>query len=73
MRPDVLKRSWRVALLIGTILIIINYFDRVLAGSLVTIDYFKMLMTYCVPFCVSTHASISAIIEHQGLTENEQM
>lgn len=65
MRPDVLKRSRRVAILVGTILIIINYFDRVLAGSLVTIDYFKMAMTYCVPFFVSTHASVSSIMEQQ--------
>lgn len=64
-------RSRRVAILVGTILITINYFDRVLAGSLVTIDYFKMMMTYCVPFCVSTHASVSAIMEHQGASENE--
>lgn len=71
IRPEVLKRSRRVAILVGTILVAINYFDRVWAGSLVTIDYLKIMMTYCVPFCVSTHASVSAIIEHKGVTENE--
>ena len=71
MRPDVLKRSRRAALLVGTILITINYFDRVLAGTLVTIDYFKMAMTYCVPFFVSTHASVSAIMEQQKDENNE--
>ncbi|MFT7460334.1 MAG: hypothetical protein ACI909_003022 [Planctomycetota bacterium] len=71
MRPEVFKRSWRVAILIGTILIGINYFDRVLAGSLLTMDYFKMMLTYCVPFCVSTHASVSAIMEQQRTTKNE--
>ncbi len=73
MRPDVVKRSRRVAILVGTILITINYFDRVLAGSLMSIDYIKMAMTYCVPFCVSTHASVSAIVEQQRVTENEKM
>ena len=64
-RPQVYRRSRRVALLVGTILIGINYFDRVLIGDLAGIDYIKMLLTYCVPFCVSTHASVSAIIEQE--------
>jgi len=66
MRPEVVKRSRRVAILVGTILVAINYFDRIYVGDLTPIDYIKMLMTYCVPFCVSTHASVSAIMEHQG-------
>ena len=70
MRSEVYKRSTRVALLVGTILITINYFDRVLAGSLMTVDYFKMLLTYCVPFCVSTHASVSTIMENERNPEN---
>ncbi len=70
MRSEVYKRSIRVALLVGTILITINYFDRVLAGSLITVDYFKMLLTYCVPFCVSTHASVSTIMENERKAEN---
>jgi hypothetical protein len=71
MRPDVLRRSGRVALLVGTILIAVNYFDRVFNESLMTIDYIKMMMTYCVPFCVSTHASVRAIMEQQRTTGNE--
>lgn len=62
-KPEVYRRSRRVALIVGTILVTINYFDRIYAGNLQGIDYFKMLMTYCVPFCVSTHASVSAILE----------
>lgn len=65
MRPEVFRRSRRVALLVGTILIGINYFDRIFAGTIQPIDYAKMLMTYCVPFCVSTHASVSAILERE--------
>ena len=65
MRPEIFRRSRRVALLVGTILIGINYFDRIFAGTIQPIDYAKMLMTYCVPFCVSTHASVSAILERE--------
>ena len=65
MRPEVFRRSRRVALRVGTILIGINYFDRIFAGTIQPIDYAKMMMTYCVPFCVSTHASVSAILEKE--------
>ncbi|NKB37134.1 MAG: hypothetical protein GKR93_08165 [Gammaproteobacteria bacterium] len=64
-RPQVYRRSRRVALLVGTILVGINYFDRILIGNVGGIDLVKMLLTYCVPFCVSTHASVSAIIEQE--------
>ncbi len=73
MRPEVFKRSRRVALLVGTILVAINYFDRIFTGDLLPIDYIKMLMTYGVPFCVSTHASVNAILEQQKVMKNEQM
>jgi len=71
MRADVLKRSSRVALLVGIILITINYFDRIFTGNLQALDYIKMLATFCVPFCVSTHASVSAIMEQQRTAGNE--
>ncbi len=59
-----MKRSSRVAILVGTILVAINYFDRIFVGDLAFIDYIKMLLTYCVPYCVSTHASVNTIIEN---------
>ena len=72
-RPQVYRRSRKVALLVGTILVGINYFDRIADGQLVSLDYLKMLMTYCVPFCVSTHASVSAILEQEQVNEDETM
>lgn len=61
MRPDIVRRSRKVALIVGTILVAINYTDRLFAGNLVTLDYFKMVLTYCVPYCVSTYASVGAV------------
>ena len=29
------------------------------------IDYFKMLLMYCVPYCVSTYGSVSVIIKEK--------
>jgi hypothetical protein len=50
-----------VALIVGTILVAVNYTDRWLDGSLGQIDYVKMLLTYLVPYCVSTWVSVSTL------------
>ena len=72
-RPRVVGTAMRIAALVGTILVGINYFDRIADGQLVSLDYLKMLMTYCVPFCVSTHASVSAILEQERVNKDETM
>ena len=59
--PSVVARALRVALLVGTILVAINYGDRALAGRLERADWVKMLMTYCVPYAVSTYSAVQAI------------
>lgn len=65
LRPEVVERSRRVALLVGTILVVINYTDVVLGGRLTVHDGIKMLLTYLVPYCVSTYASVCIIREHE--------
>ena len=65
LRPEVVRRSRRVALLVGTILVVINYTDVLLAGRITLHDGIKMLLTYLVPYCVSTYASVSIIREHE--------
>ncbi len=60
-RRDVVQRSLRVALLVGTLLVLINYGDRLLAGDLHRLDWIKMALTYLVPFGVSTYASVGAL------------
>lgn len=61
-RADVVRRSSKVAVMVGTILVTINYGDRVLAGDIGLVDITKMALTYCVPYCVSTYASVSAVL-----------
>ncbi len=60
-RRDVVQRSCKLAVIVGSLLIVINYADRLIAGTLTDVDYLKMIMTYCVPYCVSTYASVAAI------------
>jgi hypothetical protein len=62
LRRDVVHRSFKVASIVGTILVLINYWDRLLPYSLDAGAYTKIAMTYCVPYCVSTYASVSATL-----------
>ena len=49
----------QVALVVGPILVLINYKDRVLAGDMAGGDLLKLDLTYLVPYCVSTYASVA--------------
>ena len=62
LRKDVVRRSIRVGLVVGTILVAINYTDRLLTGNLKFFDLFKIILTYFVPYGVSTYASVSALL-----------
>ena len=61
-RP-VRMRALKVALLVGVILAFINYSDRALAGTFEARDLVKILMTFLVPYCVSTYSAVSAMQE----------
>jgi len=61
LRGDVVRRALRTALLVGTVLVLINHVDALLAGALDWERIVKMTLTYCVPYCVSTHASVAAL------------
>ncbi|HKS88612.1 MAG TPA: nitrate/nitrite transporter NrtS [Stellaceae bacterium] len=51
------KRSLVIALIVGTILNAINQGDRLLLGM--APDITKLLLTYLVPYCVSTYGAVS--------------
>lgn len=50
----------KIALIVGTILNTINSYDAIVHGSLNSKLIFKILLTYCVPFCVSLYSSWKA-------------
>ena len=58
-RRDIVLRSLKVALLIGTILTAINHGDLILRGALDASSAWKIPLTYLVPYFVSTYASVS--------------
>jgi len=60
-RRDVVRRSFEVALVVGTILVVINQGDAILTGKLTGELILKSVLTYLVPYCVSTYAAVQAI------------
>ncbi len=65
LRPNVVKRSLKVSVLVGTILVAINQ-GNVLLGDLQSADlYWKIPLTYCVPYAVSTYAAVDAILSKE--------
>jgi len=57
-RP-MLRRSLIVALVVGTILTALNQGDVLFAGSWKSPLYWKIPLTYCVPFLVATYGALS--------------
>ena len=53
-----LRRSAVVALIVGTILTAINQGNIILAGDFPASLYWKVPLTYCVPFCVATTGAL---------------
>ena len=58
LEPQLLLRSFKLAIVVGTVLITINYGDLILKGDTEKIAWYKIALTYLVPYCVSTYSAI---------------
>lgn len=58
-RPH-LRKTTRIALLVGTILFTINQLDVVMSGRATAEVWLKGALTYLVPFCVSNYGVLAA-------------
>tara|TARA_Y100001956_G_scaffold68662_1_gene71387 strand:+ start:6190 stop:6393 length:204 start_codon:yes stop_codon:yes gene_type:complete len=59
MRINTVKRAIIIALIVGTILNLINQWDAILYDT--QINWLKLCLTYCVPFIVSLVSSWLAL------------
>ena len=60
-RKDVFLRAIKFASIVGIILAVINHGDHIVTGNMTLINWVKIAITFCVPFCVSTFSSVLAI------------
>ncbi|MBX3418638.1 MAG: nitrate/nitrite transporter NrtS [Pirellulaceae bacterium] len=65
-QTSVIKRSLCFSLVVGTILTAINQGDIVMSGKLEARHWFKIGLTYCVPFIVSTLSSVGALRQNES-------
>ena len=63
LRPSVVKRALKYAIIVGAILITINHGDAILRGDLPLARCLRMGLTVLVPYVVSTLSSVGAIRE----------
>ena len=54
------RRSFGVALVVGTILTLINQYDAIPAFGDEPFDAIKSFLSYCVPYCVATYGAVTA-------------
>ena len=59
-RPTV-RRAIRVGLIVGTILVTINQWEAVTGDA--PFDVLKVMLTYMVPYCVSSYSAVMAHLE----------
>jgi hypothetical protein len=59
-RPANLRRTIRIALVVGCVLTIINQLDVILEGEATALTGVKIVLNFCVPFIVSNLGVIAA-------------
>jgi hypothetical protein len=61
LQHPVRQRALKVAAVVGSILVVINQGDVLLAGNAPLKTWIQIVLTFLVPYCVSTYASVQAI------------
>ena len=58
VEPAIILSSLKVAVVVGIILNLINQWEAIVTWNTQEISWLKLLMTFCVPYAVSTYASV---------------
>lgn len=65
LSKKVMRSALKVSLIVGTLLALINH-GSALFNMEISIDkFFQILLTYLVPYCVSTYSAVTATQEHE--------
>ena len=66
LSSQVLFSSLKVSVIVGTLLVLINHGDKLISMSFLSADILKILLTYLVPYGVSTWSAVKAIQAHEN-------
>ena len=61
LSPSVVRRALKVAFMVGTLLALINHADAVLAGTFALKNFVQVVLSYLVPYTVSTYSAVHAL------------
>lgn len=61
LEESVRRRAFKVAVIVGSILALINHGDAMVAGMVTLTIAIKIALTFLVPYCVFTYSSVQAI------------
>lgn len=64
LRSSIVSRSIKIALVVGSILALLNHGDKIFSGQLAPTDVYKIMITYFVPYCVSTYSAVRNELTH---------
>jgi hypothetical protein len=64
VHPPHLRRTIRIAIVVGSLLFAINHLDTVLRGEATSMLWLKGALTYVVPFCTSNLGVLVASRRH---------
>lgn len=68
LKPSVVKRALKYAMVVGAILISINHGDALLRGDVSSARLLRMGLTVLVPYVVSTLSSVGAMKDLRSRT-----
>jgi hypothetical protein len=69
-RPSIVLRGLKFSLIVGSILVLINHGDRLFTEGVTAIQVLQILLTYGVPYVVSSLSSIQATIAQEEDSED---
>ncbi|WP_299141061.1 nitrate/nitrite transporter NrtS [uncultured Tateyamaria sp.] len=57
----VVRRAAKIALIVGTVIALINHGDKMVTGQMSGMAWIKCVLTFLVPYSVSTYSSVMAV------------
>ena len=65
LSPPIISRALKISLIVGTLLNLINQGSSLLAFDIETINFTKLILTYFVPYSVTTYTATAMKVEFQ--------
>ena len=65
VKPSIVMRGLKFSLVVGTILVLINHGDTLFTTGVSQTQIFQILLTYVVPYVVSSLSSIQSMMEQE--------